>query len=129
VTAGVLQQACDCVLSVDMVAVRIDVRGELGAATCEFECAIEVFVSFKAVVRGIDLSKEDRDVDAARTTDRIILWTCICQTALSSLSVRSYPAVMMSPHSTELWHFRKPKADERADVDKYLNDLLANDLE
>ena len=55
--AGVLQQACDCVLSVDMVAVRIDVRGELSAATCEFGCVIEVFVSFKAAVRGIDLRK------------------------------------------------------------------------
>lgn len=57
VTAGVLQQACDCVLSVDMVAVRIDVRGKLSAATCDFECAVEVFVSSKAAARGIDLRK------------------------------------------------------------------------
>lgn len=110
-TAGVLQHACDCVLSVDIVAVRIDARGELGAATCEFGCAIEVFISFRAAVRGIDLRKEGRDADAARATDRILLWTCICQAALMSLSIRShYPAVMMSPHcidKRELKHFRK----------------------
>ena len=101
-TAGVLQQACDCVLSVDIVAVRIDVWGELRAVSCEFECAIELFVSFEAAVRGIDSRKEGRDADAARRIDRIILWTCICQAVLVSLSIQSnYPAVMMSPHCTD----------------------------
>lgn len=86
VTAGVLQQACDCVLSVDILAVCIDVmRGAVGVSTGELVFAIDVGVSFETVVREADLESEEREADVARATARIILWEGICQGTLMSM--------------------------------------------
>lgn len=83
VTAGVLQQACDCVLSVDILAVCIDViRGVVDVATGELGCAIGVCVSFETAVREADLESGEREADVARATARIILWGGICQGTL-----------------------------------------------
>ena len=83
VTAGVLQQACDCVLSVDIFAVCTNVvRGAVGVATGKLGCTIEVCVSFEIAVREADLESEEREADAARATARIILWGGICQGTL-----------------------------------------------
>jgi len=54
----VLQQACDCVLSVDIVAVCMDMRGVVGVATGEPVCAIDVCVSFETTVREADLENK-----------------------------------------------------------------------
>lgn len=76
-----LQQACDCVLSVDILAV-CDMRGVVGVATGELVCAIDVCVSFETAVREADLENEVREADVARATARIILWGSICQGSL-----------------------------------------------
>lgn len=68
-----MQHACDCVLSVDIFAVRIDMCGAIGVAIGEFVCAIEVCVSFETVVRGAVLQNEEREADVARVIARIIL--------------------------------------------------------
>lgn len=81
VTAGVLQQACDCVLSVDIVAFCIDMRG-VGVATGELVCTTEGCVSFETADREADLESEERDADIARATARTILCGGICQGTL-----------------------------------------------
>lgn len=82
VTAGVLQHACDCVLSVDIFAVCIDTRGTVGIAIGELVCTIEVCVSFETAVREAVLESEEQEADVARATARIILWGGICQGTL-----------------------------------------------
>jgi hypothetical protein len=63
VTAGVLQQACDCVLSDDIVVVCIDMPEVVGLATGELMCAIGYCASFETVVREADLKSEDWEFD------------------------------------------------------------------
>lgn len=83
-TAGVLQQACDCVLSVDILAVRINAWALLGACKGK-SVRVLVFVSFEAAVREAVLRREDREAEVARAIARIILWGCICQASLMCL--------------------------------------------
>ena len=84
-TAGVLQHACDCVLSVDMFAVRVEMCEVVGRATGELVCAIEVCVSCEIPVREAAFVSEERESDVTRATARIILWICICQGTMMSI--------------------------------------------
>lgn len=81
-TAGVLQQACDCVLSVDIFAVRVNMWGTVVLATGELVLAMGVRMSFEANVWEAALEREERGIDVARATARIILWGFICQDTL-----------------------------------------------
>ena len=69
-------------LSVVIFAVRVNVRGILGTATGELGFAIEVCMSFGTAVREAVLESEERGIDVARATARIILWRGICQGTL-----------------------------------------------
>lgn len=84
-TAGVLQHACDCVLSVDIFADRVDICGVVGRATGEVVYAIELCVSCEIAVREAAFESEERDRDDVRATARIILWRTICQGTMMSI--------------------------------------------
>ena len=60
-------------LSVDIFAVRVDVCGVVGLATGEVVCAIELCVSCETTVREAVFESEEREIEAARATARIIL--------------------------------------------------------
>lgn len=66
-----LQQACDCVLSVDIFAACINVWGIVGAATGE-PIAIEMCMSSETTIREAVLKSGERDINEAWATARII---------------------------------------------------------
>jgi hypothetical protein len=100
------------VLSVDILAVRVDMWGKLGVASGELEFAIEMRSRFEINAREAILESEERGIDVARATARITMWRGICQGSyvdLVELDSRSYPAVMMSRCAIDM----RPEADTR----------------
>lgn len=69
-------------LSVDIFAVRVDRWGTVEVTTDGAVCPIEVCVSFETTVREAVWKSEERGIDVARATARIILWGGICQSTL-----------------------------------------------